>query len=305
MDDALGSLAEVRSRLATSGIGLTNGPFRARIFSRSLQVAEGVHALYRHHTAHDSSDFCDLTVNISSPRRLPFRTGRTHLVVDGELWCRPRGDLSYACLEWGMNWFVFRRAHHLLVLHSANLAYGDVGILMPADPGSGKSTLCAGLAHRGWRLMSDELTLIEPRTRQMIALARPICLKNESIPCIRDFAPEAEFGPLMVDSSQELEIAHLKPPLEAVRDYQRTATPRLIVFPRFDSDARQTQLTPVHRGQALIRVIQCGFNYRSLAQDGFQVLSSMIDECQCFDICYSDLEDAVVQLTELAKACST
>jgi predicted ATPase len=31
-------------------------------------------------------------------------------------------------------------------------------VILPAPPGSGKSTLCAALVTRGWRLLSDELT---------------------------------------------------------------------------------------------------------------------------------------------------
>jgi len=30
---------------------------------------------------------------------------------------------------------------------------------MPAKPGVGKSTLCAALAHRGWRLLAELLVL--------------------------------------------------------------------------------------------------------------------------------------------------
>ena len=63
-------------------------------------------------------------------------------------------------------------------------------MLLPAPPGAGKSTLCAGLVHRGWRLLSDELALVDMETGLVRGMARPVNLKNKSIEVIRDFAPE-------------------------------------------------------------------------------------------------------------------
>ena len=64
-------------------------------------------------------------------------------------------------------------------------------MLLPAAPGSGKTTLCAGLSLRGWRLLSDEFGLIRPGTTDLVPVPRPMALKNESIDVIRQFDREA------------------------------------------------------------------------------------------------------------------
>ena len=65
---------------------------------------------------------------------------------------------------------------------------------MPGAPGAGKSTLTAGLIYRGWRLLSDELALIRRSDGQIVPLARPVNLKNESIALMQRFAPSAVFS---------------------------------------------------------------------------------------------------------------
>ena len=117
-------------------------------------------------------------------------------LVDGRA---PHEDLparqALAVLEWGLNLVIALRMHCYLMLHSAVLERAGRGLLLPAAPGFGKSTLCAALANRGWRLLSDEFGLIRSGTTDLLPLPRPIALKNESIDVIRAFAPDAYIGP--------------------------------------------------------------------------------------------------------------
>ena len=64
-----------------------------------------------------------------------------------------------------------------LIIHAAVVERNGFALLLPAPPGSGKSTLCAGLIHHGWRLLSDELALIDPETATLQAIPRPVSLK--------------------------------------------------------------------------------------------------------------------------------
>ena len=100
-------------------------------------------------------------------------------------------EQAFPLLEWGLNWCVATQCHQYLILHAAVLERGGRALIMPAPPGSGKSTLCAALVARGWRLFSDELALIEIGGGQIVPLPRPISLKNESIDrIISGFWPE-------------------------------------------------------------------------------------------------------------------
>ena len=229
--------------------------------------------------------------------------GNTCLVVDGEEWYRTSRQLALAYFEWGTNWSIFRRAHRFLVIHAATLARNGVGLMMPAAPGSGKSTLCAALAHRGWRLFSDELALIDPDDARLVPLAKPVCLKDQSIATIREFAPQAEFGPLMYDTQEKRHVAHVRPPAEAVDNVQQTAQPRLIVFPQYEASS-PTIFTPLSRGDAFLQTARQSFNYSILGARGFKLLGDVLKQCDCYSLTYSNLDEAIQQIDALAASAS-
>lgn len=86
---------------------------------------------------------------------------------------------AFPQLEWAMNWCISTQANFYLLLHSAVIERNGFAAIMPAPPGSGKSTLCAALINRGWRLLSDELALISLHDQNIYPLARPVGLKND------------------------------------------------------------------------------------------------------------------------------
>ncbi len=222
------------------------------------------------------------------------------MIVNGQEWYRTNRSLQFACLEWAWNWFIFRTAHHLLVVHAGCLERDGVGLMMPALPGSGKSTLTAALAHSGWRLFSDELALLRPETGELLPIARPVCLKGNSIPVIQDFAPQAKFGPLARDCEQKRPLAHMNPPTDAVRRMNEPALPGLILYPRYSAGS-PTEVTPVSRGKSFIELAQSSFNYSMLRRKGFDLLSQVIEQCQSYNLVYSNLAEAVEVINQLAS----
>ena len=81
---------------------------------------------------------------------------------------------------------------------------------MPGDPGAGKSTLTAALMLSGWRLLSDEIALVDRDDGLLRRLARPVSLKNASIDIIREHDTRAVFGDMAHDTHKGT-VAHLEP----------------------------------------------------------------------------------------------
>ena len=205
---------------------------------------------------------------------------------------------ALALFEWGLNWAIASYLHEHLILHSAVVEWEGKGVLLSAVSGSGKSTLSAELALNGWRLLSDELALIDEDAK-LIPLARPVSLKNNSIQVIRSRHPAAIIGPLAKDTHKGT-VAHLKVPADSVAENCVAAFPRLVIFPKWTVGAA-LRVDPVDPGQAAIRLIDQAFNYSILGSVGFERLVALVRNIEAWEIEYSSLDEARAALEELAQ----
>jgi len=264
-------------------------------------IIHGVALHYADHLVEDSEGFADFHVRVAPPRSLRRWIGpQVHFHFDGARPFLPLpADQSFAMLEWGLNWCVSAHCHQFLIVHAATVEKAGFALLLPGDPGAGKSTLCAGLVSRGWRLLSDELTLLELATGHVVPLPRPVSLKNASIDVIRGFSPDAVLGAPVHDTVKG-SVAHMKPPTGSVRRAADVARPRWIVLPRFERGAA-AQLAPLSKARAFMHLADHAFNYDIHGRLGFELLAQVIGGSDCFEFHYGALDDAVAVFDELAR----
>jgi HprK-related kinase A len=208
-------------------------------------------------------------------------------------------DHAFPFLEWGLNWCIAMRSHQYLMLHAGVVERGGRALILPALPGSGKSTLSAGLASRGWRLLSDEFGLVRPALGDLMPLPRAIPLKNASIPVIRRFAPDAFLGPLF-EKTRKGDVAHMRPPGEALLRQREPADPRWVVFPHYTPET-EARLEPLTDSRAFTRLAHNAFNYRLLGETGFRSLAALVRRCDCYSLEFADLEAATAMLRGLSE----
>lgn len=295
------SLADLRERLRDSGIWLRTGPFSLRIRSRIPSVAEGLTDLYGQFEVRDPREgFADFHVSVNAPNPLRrWIRPQVDFSFDGQLPFKPLPfDQAYPMLEWGLNWCVSMHAHQYLIIHAAVVEKNGRAAILPAPPGSGKSTLTAGLVLSGWRLLSDELTLIDRKSGLIHPLPRPVSLKNQSIPVIQAFSAEAFINRPSHDTAKGT-VAHMRPPKESVRRQHEAAQPAWVIFPQWTEGAA-TRLTPRSAAQTFMFLAQNAFNYSHLGADGFRVGTQLIDQVACYDFAYSQLDEAVRAFDRLA-----
>ena len=284
--------------LSGPGLRLRTGPVVTRITSPLDDVAHGVGLLYRDHPVDEG--FADFHVRIDRPAGLRrWLKPQVQFRFDGWPPFYPLpGDQGFPILEWGMNWCVSTTCHQYLIVHAAVVERGGKALILPAPPGSGNSTLCAGLVHRGWRLLSDELTLLDPGSGQVMPVPRPVSLKNASIEVIGRFAPQSVLSPTVHDTLKG-SVAHMKPPVESVHRALEGAAPRWLVLPRYRAGA-QARLEPLPKGRAFMHLVESAFNYHLHGRSGFEVIGRAIEACDCFEFAYGDLEEAATVFAELA-----
>lgn len=279
--------------LAEGAFALLTGPLTFRIRSRFVDVAQSILTLYAQHPFLVCPDFSDFHVEVRSPRNIRrWARPQAEFFIDDDPPFEPLPrDQAPALLEWGMNWTIAASCHQWFTIHAASLERNGHAVIFPAPPGSGKSTLCAALSFRGWRLLSDELTLLDPDTLHANALARPINVKNASIDILQGYESEAVWSPETYDTAKG-RVAHLRPPLNSVERMQETATPRWIVFPKFVPGA-EPLLTPRTKTETFMPLAENAFNYGTLGVTGFDVVTRLLDRCDSYDFVYSRLDDAL------------
>jgi HprK-related kinase A len=298
----LGSLApaELAQRLQHGDLVLKAGPFNYRLQSRLTSIAEGLSLLYANYPLAEAADFADFSLKLE-PGAGVHRWWRPQVRFssDGFYPFEPLPIThAYPQMEWAMNWCVSTQAHQYLMLHAAVVERGGFAAILPAPPGSGKSTLCAALIHRGWRLLSDELALIKLIDGAIYPAARPVSLKNESMAIIQSFAPQAVFNQVTHNTSKG-SVTHMRVPDEQVDRMQQTAAPRWVVFPKYVAHAA-AELTPLSRGQSMLELGANAFNYTLLGLTGFNALADMVERSTCFRLHYSRLDDAINLFEHLA-----
>lgn len=293
------SAAEVKQRLETDGLVLRIGPFVFRLISSIGNVAVELARLYPDYVVPGEDDFVDYTVQIDRGVgwRRWFRRQAIFKFDGSEPFIPLPEDHAFPLLEWAMNWCISMHAHHYLLLHSAVIERDGCAVIMPAPPGSGKSTLCAGLVHRGWRLLSDELALISLADASITPLGRPISLKNQSIDIIRNFVSGAVLSQTVHDTSKG-SVALLKVPAGHLLRIEETARPRWVIFPKYVAGST-AQLTARSKANSMLELGRNSFNYMVLGLKGFEVLSRVIDASDCYDFQYSQLDDAVAVFDDL------
>ncbi len=278
-------------------------PFQIRLETDISLVSDSIEKLYSKENLliGNENQFFDFHIKVTTPTlyRKYFRP-QAQFFSDGKAPFKPLPiSQAYPFFEWGLNWCIASYTYQYLILHAAVIEKNNQAIILPGKPGAGKSTLCAALVCSGWRLLSDEMAVIDLQTLELLPVVRPVSLKNESIEIISEFAPDAEFGDTFFDTAKGV-VSHLKPPEESMKNNRRRAKAHTIIFPQFTSQA-DMKLTKKSRAETVLELARNSFNYSVLGQQGFDVLCELVTEINCFEFEYSSLDEAIKQFETLIE----
>lgn len=299
------SQPELTRSLARGELLLKIGPLVARITTNVRSLVANISLIYDDFDVCQTGAFADFHVEIS--REFGFRywlKPQVRFYFDGRPSFIPLPtSQAMAMLEWGLNWCIAAHCHQYLIIHAAVIEKNGKCAVLPAPPGSGKSTLCAGLVMRGWRLLSDELALYDMSTGLIYGMSRPVNLKNKSIDVIKQYAPDAIMTASMTDTTKGT-VALLKPPLHSVLRSSEPVLPSWIILPKYLPNA-VPELVRHSRGLTFMLIAEQSFNYDIHGRQGFDAIGNLVDQADCYQFTYSQLDDAQRIFNMLLEGSST
>ncbi len=291
---------EFARMLHADGVAFEWGPFSTRVITDLPELAAPLYTLYRDFPIWEGQ-ICDFNVDVRKKRGVFWSTSSDAEFYreDIQPFAPFERSLALCMFEWGLNWCVYSSVHKYLILHAAVVAKDDRALLLSGRPGAGKSTLCAALICSGWRLLSDELALIDLNTLEIIPLCRPVCLKEGSISHVQDLAPHAVFGPI-VDGTHKGKVSHMRPPSDSLRRMFDIATPAWIVLPNYDEDVN-SDMVPLSKASAFFELADNSFNYEILGRQGFQTLARVIERIGCYRLNHASTGEGLAAIEEITK----
>ncbi len=280
--------------MASSEINLKVGAYHVGFSSQIDQVIDNFYLLYQYFELSPPQAFIDFHVSVNKPRGIrAFIKPQSEFKFDYRIPFRPL-PLSQAMpsLEWGLNWVFANFCHTKLILHAAVLEKNGAAVILPGNPGSGKSTLCAALTMEGWNLLSDELAMIDMDNHHLCYLGRPINLKNHAIEIIKKHYPTAVFSDLFIDTNKG-DVALLQPPERNIANFDHAPKPTHILFPTYNAGAK-LGYTPKAKAETLIELVRNSFNYSVIGKPAFDYLAAMVTNTKNSTLTYGNLDDSLI-----------
>lgn len=286
--------------MAVKVFDLRLSPFTFRVSTKDKSLFQQLKLLYPPEVLGkvDCVRIIDFEVTYDKPAfalssALAFRLGDKHFRF-------AERNALIPTFEWGLNWCVGNFQSRYLCIHAAVLEKNGFSVVLPAPPGSGKSTLCAMLMFAGWRLLSDEHCLIDPDDGLIIPCVRPISLKNKSINVVNRLYPQVQICHITPDTHKGT-IGYVAPSALSWQQQSKKVNPFLVIFPRYQADQQQIKVEQLSQHQIFMQLAENSFNYSVLGATGFETMANLVNQTKGFQICYNNGDHAIKMLEELCQ----
>ncbi len=291
--------------LVKTRVNLRLGPFSVGLTIHDPEVAQDFFTLYGDYQFEPGTVLSDFRISLvpHQPLRL-WKRKRIKALVGGEARFAPMPrHLGYPMLESAINFCIGTGVMRALLIHAAVVERDGRAVVMPGYTGSGKSTLTAALISKGWRLLSDEVAIIDLKDGSLLPYPRAISLKNDAIDLILERYPDLTVS-RRYEGTLKGTLAFVKAPLSSVLCSDQSARPFLLLAPRFKAGSRLV-CRRIENGESFMLLVKQSPNYKTLSASGFRALADFVESSVHYRMRFSDLDEAIEIVERLSKGTET
>jgi hypothetical protein len=216
------------------------------------------------------------------------------VVVDGAVSQRTTTLRSaVGWIAWKASLDAIETTDDFIVLHAGAVARGDAGIVLPAAPDSGKTTLTAALVQAGLDYLSDEAALVDPATGLVHPFPRALAMEPATSRLLGVVNGNGARDPAAIDhvTVDDLGGTIAVGPVPV----------RAVVFPTYRPGADVT-IEPIGRAETVIALSEHSFNASRFGAVAVRCLAAVVADASCWRLTMGDLNDAASRVRDLVDA---
>ena len=200
----------------------------------------------------------------------------------------------FSRLDWIVTCNALSHLQEFFQIHAGAVVKGRKVILLPAEHGSGKTTLTLNLTGNHYRCLSDDIVLIDPKSLMAIPFPRSFLIKEKSIKkLIRSNLIDKKKGYYCRANN----ILYYNP-FTGNRSSTGKIRPYAIVELKHNR-RYNNELRPVSKSQMCIKLLRQSFNVHDYKRDAVTILTGLVRETKCYSLKTNNVDDAVRLISQI------
>ena len=197
--------------------------------------------------------------------------------------------------------FVRSQVRLLIAIHAAAITDGQGCVLIAGPCGAGKTTLTAALLKEGYGYLTEDTTLIDRSTRNIIPSRASLCVKEGSWNVVSELYPA--HSTLPVQSRLEGTPVRYLPPSDGAISSADQTDPFVkgLVFTKHRDD-QGTSLKRIPRIDAIRKLEEAGYEVSDgFSNEEFQDFLTWYAQVETYEITVNSLPEAVSLVGRILK----